>query len=116
MLIGYARVSTRDQNLDLQQDALRHSRCERILLDQMSGAAADCPGLKMAMEILREGDTLVVWRFDRLGRSLSDLLRIVSQLNKNHIGLRSLQEAIDMVFSHRNVDFPYLWGEEEKGG
>ena len=95
MLIGYARVSTQDQNVDLQKDALTQAECKRIFIDQISGSTADRSGLNKAMEVLREGDTLVVWRLDRLGRSLSDLLAIVAQLKTLKVGLRSLQEAID---------------------
>ena len=74
MLIGYARVSTHDQNLDLQHDALETAGCERVIVDKMSGTASARPGLVQLKDILREGDTLVVWRLDRLGRSLKDLI------------------------------------------
>ena len=74
MLIGYARVSTDDQNLDLQRDALRLAGCEKIYEDRMSGAKAARPGLTMALEVARTGDVLTVWRLDRLGRSLHDLI------------------------------------------
>ncbi len=80
MLIGYARVSTHDQNLDLQRDALQKAGCEKILVDELSGAKAARPGLQQAMDSLREGDVLVVWRLDRLGRSLRNLLELVAQL------------------------------------
>ena len=70
MPIGYARGSTHDQNLDLQQDALQKAGCEKIFVDELSGAVATRPGLQQAMDALREGDVLVVWRLDRLGRSL----------------------------------------------
>jgi len=70
MLIGYARVSTDDQNLDLQRDALTQAGCSKLYEDKESGAKAERPGLLMALEVLRDGDTLVVWRLDRLGRSL----------------------------------------------
>ncbi|MEI7639843.1 MAG: recombinase family protein, partial [Syntrophus sp. (in: bacteria)] len=72
MLIGYARVSTDDQNLDLQKDALTQAGCERIAEDRLSGAKADRPGLKSALDYARTGDVLVVWRLDRLSRSLKD--------------------------------------------
>ncbi len=80
MLIGYARVSTHYQNLDLQQDALKKAGCEKIFVDEVSGAGAARPGLQQAMDQLREGDVLVVWRLDRLGRSLRNLLELVAQL------------------------------------
>ena len=95
MLIGYARVSTHDQNLDLQRDALEAAGCERIVVDTMSGAASARPGLAQLKDILRASDTLVVWRLDRLGRSLRDLIDWVGYLDGKQIGLRSLHEAID---------------------
>ena len=95
MLIGYARVSTHDQNLDLQRDALEAAGCERVIVDTMSGAASARPGLAQVRDILRAGDTLVVWRLDRLGRSLKDLIAWVGYLEERQVGLRSLHEAID---------------------
>ncbi len=95
MIIGYARVSTLEQNLDLQQDALKQAGCERLYLDKLSGALSQRPGLEQAKEVLREGDTLVVWRLDRLGRSLKDLVGWVSYLEERKVGLKSLHEAID---------------------
>lgn len=95
MLIGYARVSTHDQNLDLQRDALEAAGCERVIVDKMSGAASARPGLAQVKDILRAGDTLVVWRLDRLGRSLRDLIDWALWLDDREIGLRSLHEAID---------------------
>ena len=74
MLIGYARVSTDEQNLDLQRDALQKAGCERIFTDAVSGTKAQRPGLEEALSHLRSGDTLVVWRLDRLGRSLRHLI------------------------------------------
>jgi DNA invertase Pin-like site-specific DNA recombinase len=74
MLIGYARVSTHDQNLDLQRDALEAAGCERVIVDTMSGAASARPGLAQLKDVLRAGETLVVRRLDRLGRSLKDLI------------------------------------------
>jgi len=95
MLIGYARVSTDDQNLDLQKDALNELGCTRIFEDHKSGATSNRSGLKAAMEFVREGDTLVVWRLDRLTRSLSDLLKISQELESNGIHLKSIKESID---------------------
>lgn len=95
MLIGYARVSTGDQNLDLQTDALSRAGCEKILTDKTSGAKDDRPGLARVLELLRGGDTLIVWRLDRLGRSLSHLISTTAGLEARGVGFRSLQEGID---------------------
>lgn len=99
MKIGYARVSRDDQNLDLQRDALLAAGCEKILSDQMSGAKADRPGLHQSLEIARAGDVLVVWRLDRLGRSLKNLIQIIEMLDSRQIGLVSLQESMDTTTS-----------------
>lgn len=95
MLIGYARVSTDDQNLHLQCDALGGAGCERIFEDRGSGAKVDRPGLAAALGMVRRGDTLVVWRLDRLGRSLKDLIALAERLDTVGVGLRSLHDAID---------------------
>lgn len=95
MLVGYARVSTSDQNLDLQIDALKTAGCERIFTDQESGAKEDRVGLVQALGFVREGDSLVVWKLDRLGRSLKHLVETVTELEKVGIGFKSLQESID---------------------
>jgi hypothetical protein len=95
MLIGYARVSTDDQNLDLQRDALRLAGCEKVYEDRMSGAKAARPGLAMALEVARAGDVLTVWRLDRLGRSLHDLILLGRRLDEMGVGLMSLREKID---------------------
>src|SRR5215510_7623326 len=95
MYIGYARVSTQEQNLTLQQDALTHAGCKKIIVDRVSGTVAERPGLAQIKELLRAGDTLVVWRLDRLGRSLKDLITWVSWLEQEGIGLKSLHEVID---------------------
>ena len=95
MLVGYARVSTDDQNLDLQLSALRGTGCERVCEDRSSGARANRPGLTQALDVVRKGDVLVVWRLDRLARSLKDLIAIGEQLEAAGVGLRSLQESID---------------------
>ncbi len=95
MLIGYARVSTQDQNLHLQKDALEKAGCSQIITDEISGSISERPGLTRLKEILREGDTLVVWRLDRLGRSLKHLIEFVQELESKKIGFKSLQETID---------------------
>ena len=93
--IGYARVSTNEQELALQEDALKKIGCQKIYTDHASGAKTDRPGLKQALAYVREGDVLVVWKFDRLGRSLPHLVETVTDLNARGIGLRSLTENID---------------------
>lgn len=95
MLIGYARVSTGDQTLDLQQDALRSAGCEHLFTDVLSGTKTERPGLSEALAYLRSGDTLVVWRLDRLGRSLPHLIETIQSLQQRGVGFRSLTEAID---------------------
>ena len=95
MLIGYARVSTQDQNLDLQIEALTKAACQKIFDDKMSGSRAERPGLAKALEMLREGDTLVVWKLDRLGRSVKNLVDLVGELHKQGIQFNSLTDAID---------------------
>jgi len=94
-LIGYARVSTPDQKLSLQHDALERAGCERVFDDQASGARTDRPGLAKALAYLRSGDTLVVWKLDRLGRSMSHLIEKIGELAARDIGFRSLTENID---------------------
>ena len=94
MLIGYARVSTDDQNLDLQRDALQQAGCKKIYEDHISGARIARPGLQQALEIARAGDILVVWRLDRLGRSLKELIKIVESLDQQDVELQSLQESL----------------------
>ncbi len=96
MNIGYARVSTDEQNLALQEDALKEAGCERIFYDKVSGAKSERPGLKEALDYLRDGeDVLVVWRLDRLGRSLKDLIELVNNLEERKIGFKSLQDPVD---------------------
>lgn len=94
MNLGYARVSTDDQHLELQLDALRQAGCEKIFEDKISGSKFDRPGLNDVLAYARQGDVLVVWRLDRLGRSLPDLLTLVAQLEEKGIGLHSLNEQI----------------------
>lgn len=105
MLIGYARVSTDDQNLHLQKDALNTTKCDRIFEDCLSGSKSKRPGLDAALEMLRTGDTLVVWRLDRLGRSLKDLIQLTETLKERGVGLKSLQEAIDTTTSSGQLIF-----------
>jgi DNA invertase Pin-like site-specific DNA recombinase len=93
--IGYARVSTTDQDLALQQDALAAAECERVFEDRASGARADRPGLAQALAYARRGDVLVVWKLDRLGRSMSHLIDTMRDLDGRGISLRSLTEQID---------------------
>lgn len=95
MKVGYARVSTDDQNLDLQRDALTASGCERLFTDTASGAKAERPGLRDALAFMRPGDLLTVWRLDRLGRSLPELVKVVGELEAAGIGFESLTERID---------------------
>jgi len=95
MHIGYARISTEDQTLHLQEDALTRAGCEKLLKDIASGARTERPGLTKALEQLRAGDTLVVWRLDRLGRSLQHLIETLTALDKQGIGFQSLTEHID---------------------
>ena len=107
MNVGYARVSTGDQNLDLQRDALTAAGCEadRIFTDRLSGSKDDRPGLVQALEYVRTGDTLVVWRLDRLGRSLSHLIQTTTGLEHRGIGFKSLQEGIDTTTSGGKLVF-----------
>ena len=95
MLVGYVRVSTQDQNLDLQREALVKADCQQIFEDKASGSRAERPGLNKALELLREGDTLVVWKLDRLGRSVKHLVDLVGALAKQGIQFKSLTDAID---------------------
>ena len=95
MLIGYARVSTQDQNLDLQIEALTKAGCKKLFDDKISGSSKERPGLTKTLEMLREGDTLVVWKLDRLGRSVKNLVDLVSDLHKQGVQFKSLTDAID---------------------
>jgi len=115
-LVGYARVSTQDQNLHLllqrdalQRDALTEAGCAKFFEDTLSGAQAERPGLDAALAYLREGDTLVVWKLDRLGRSLQQLIEIVKLLEERGIGLRSLKESLDTTSAGGKLVF-HLFG------
>jgi DNA invertase Pin-like site-specific DNA recombinase len=105
MQIGYARVSTNEQNLDSQRDALTKVGCEQIFTDQVSGTKARRPGLEQALSHLRAGDTLVVWRLDRLGRSLRHLIDTVTDLQEKGVGFKSLTESIDTTTSGGKLIF-----------
>jgi DNA invertase Pin-like site-specific DNA recombinase len=105
MLIGYARVSTLDQTLALQQDGLTAAGCEKIFTDTASGAQTDRPGLSDTLQHLRPGDTLVVWRLDRLGRSLPHLIETVRKLQERGVHFRSLQEQLDTTTSGGKLVF-----------
>jgi DNA invertase Pin-like site-specific DNA recombinase len=99
MLIGYARVSTQEQTLNLQKDALQQAGCTKIFTDTTSGAKAERKGLEEALAYVRKGDTLVVWRLDRLGRSLPHLISTMTDLEERGIGFKSLTENIDTTTS-----------------
>lgn len=105
MLIGYARVSTQDQNLELQKDALEKSGCVKIFTDIASGVKTKRNGLEEALAYLREEDILVVWKLDRLGRSLKHLIEVVNALSERNIGFQSLQEDIDTTTSGGKLIF-----------
>ncbi len=105
MLIGYARVSTADQRLDLQTDALHAAGCARLFTDTVSGAKVDRPGLTAALTACRPGAILVVWKLDRLGRSLPHLVAIVRDLDTRGVGFKSLQESIDTTTSGGRLIF-----------
>ncbi|MDX1017304.1 helix-turn-helix domain-containing protein [Sinorhizobium medicae] len=104
-LIGYARVSTRDQTVAAQLDALRKVECARIFEEKASGANRDRPQLAAALDYMREGDTLVVWKLDRLARSLKQLTETVETLEDRGIGFRSLTEAIDTTMASGRLVF-----------
>ncbi len=105
MLIGYARVSTQDQTLNLQKDALEKIGCAKIFTDVISGATTERQGLDEALAYVREGDTLVVWRLDRLGRSLKHLIETITNLSNRKIGFKSIQENIDTTTSGGKLIF-----------
>ena len=96
MKIGYARVSTGLQNLNLQEDRLNQYGCEKIFSDHISGSKSKRPGLDKAIEFARSGDTIVVWRLDRLGRNMEDLITLVNELNERGVSFHSLEENITM--------------------
>jgi len=108
MNIGYARVSTHDQNLELQLDALKAAGCERLFQDTASGASATRAGLDDVLDHVRSGDTLVVWRLDRLGRSLKHLIETVAALEERGAGFKSLTEAIDTTTTGGKLVFHFF--------
>ena len=105
MLIGYARVSTHEQNLDLQLDALKAAGCEKIFKDKISTLKEERKGLQEALDFLRPGDVLVVWKLDRLGRTLKQLIELVAMFNQKGIGFKSLKETIDTTTSTGKLVF-----------
>ena len=104
-LIGYARVSTGDQSTDMQRDALTEAGCSRLFEDSASGTLRERPQLTAALDYLREGDTLVVWRLDRLGRSLKHLIETVQLLDERGVGFKSIHESIDTTTSTGRLVF-----------
>src|SRR5215208_6631181 len=105
MLLGYARISTHDQTLALQQDALNQAGCDRVFTDTASGATAERHGLEEALSHVRRGDTLVVWKLDRLGRSLPHLIETIARLQARGIGFKSLTEQLDTTTSGGKLVF-----------
>lgn len=111
MIIGYARVSTLDQKIDLQEDDLKKAGCEHIFVEHMSGGIDDRPVLKEALDYLQKGDTLVVWKLDRLGRSVGHLVKVINELKERGIHFKSVRDPIDttsaagMLFFHMMASF-----------
>src|SRR5262245_1503462 len=115
MLIGYARVSTNEQNLNLQRDALRKAgvTAKHIFTDKITGTKEERPGLQTALSHLREGDTLVVWRLDRLGRSLPHLIETVTALQATGVAFQSITENIDTSNATGKLVFHIFWALAE---
>ncbi len=113
MLVGYARVSTQDQKTDLQTGALNAAGCEMIFMEKASGSQRDRPELKAALNYIRAGDTLVVWKLDRLARSIKQLIETVEDLEKREIGFKSLTESIDTTTSGGKLIFHIFAGLAE---
>ncbi len=109
MNVGYARVSTEDQKLDLQLDALKKAGCDQVFKDVASGAQSNRAGLDSATKYLRPGDTLVVWKLDRLGRSLKHLIEVINDFSKKGVFFKSVQENIDTSSSGGKLTF-HLFG------
>src|SRR5258708_23162711 len=108
MKVGYVRVSTEDQQLDLQLDAMQEAKCEKTFQDVMSGAKTDRPGLKEALNYVREGDILVVWKLDRLGRSLPPLLEGITQLRAPRVGFICLTHNLHTTTPRGPLTSPFL--------
>lgn len=107
-LIGYARVSTTDQKAELQIDALKAAGCQRVFTDRASGALTSRPQLDRMLDHLREGDVVLVWRLDRLGRSLKNLIALVEDLADRGVGFRSLTESIDTTTANGKLFFSIM--------
>lgn len=105
MIIGYARVSTQDQNPEYQVDALEKAGCEQIFQEKVTGKMKERPELSQCLRMLRKGDTLIVWKLDRLARSLKDLVEIIQDLNEREVGFKSLTESIDTTSSGGRLVF-----------
>jgi len=103
--IGYARVSTKEQSFDLQIDALRAAGCEKIYMDAISGAYSERQELSELLRNIRSGDVLVIWKLDRLGRSLKNLVELTNLLIEKGVGLQSLQDPVDTTTSHGRLTF-----------
>src|SRR3954447_20373028 len=108
MLLGYARVSTIDQNLALQRDAFAEAGCQKIFTEQMSGAVTDRPALHEVLAFARSGDTLIVWKLDRLARSMKQLIETIEELRLRGIGFRSLTEALDTTTAQQGRRMKFI--------
>lgn len=109
MLIGYARVSTQDQSMNLQKDALAKAGCKEVFEDIISGSKSERDGLEKLLKYIRQGDTVVVWKLDRLGRSLKHLIEIVQLFNDRDVGFKSIQENIDTTTASGKL-FLHIFG------
>jgi len=105
MIVGYARVSTQDQNPEYQVDAFKKAECEQIFQEKVTGKLRERPELSKCLRMLRKGDTLIVWKLDRLARSLKDLVEIIQDLNEREVGFKSLTESIDTTSSGGRLVF-----------
>ena len=105
MKIGYARVSTKDQNLNLQLDDLERAGCEKIFQEKITGATKERPQLQKMIEQVREGDVIFIWKLDRLGRSLKDLITLVNEIKEKGAGLKSLNDPIDTTTPQGKLTF-----------